>query len=509
MEIHKADDLQMMMENYQEAYECENYTTALKHLAKAELYTKEKQDVYRLSEVKFITGIMYERLSNYGQALHYYNQALSLLQDKKFHKERISIINNIANLYASEKNYTEALFYYQQNYQRVKYSKEKDDIYLKIVSGINVARNYNAIGKYTEALKYLQEIKEQALTSNFAEQWKVSHARALFIKGDLKKSKKILKRLMPAVDKQNEVECYICITDLLVDIYEEQDSIAQAINYMRLQGPAKRHSLHNQINFYKNFSRLFYKQKAYAIANRYQDSIIFTKDILEKVVNRDLFEMNMVKLEINEYKNQILLEKEKQKEEQIAFGLIFLIFLLVLAFIYILYKNRLNKAKNRQTTLHDQQLITELELNQLKSKIEKKNTRLLSKEHYIRGKNTILKEILDKLIPFKQKFQDPTFSRHIQFLKQKINSEQEWDNFVYHFEKVNPKFIDKLKEKHPELTSKDIRFLCYLYLNLDKKELSDLYHITHNAVRKKINRLRKKMNINDKRLSIENYLINL
>ncbi|RZK09629.1 MAG: hypothetical protein EOO46_13290, partial [Flavobacterium sp.] len=97
---------------------------------------------------------------------------------------------------------------------------------------------------------------------------------------------------------------------------------------------------------------------------------------------------------------------------------------------------------------------------------------------------------------------------HIKTLKEHLKTDSEWDNFIVHFEEVNQGLLSTLKEKHPNLSSNDIRFICYVYMNLSLKEIGTIFNITQEACRKRKERIFRKMQI-DKDISFYDYLSRL
>ena len=69
-------------------------------------------------------------------------------------------------------------------------------------------------------------------------------------------------------------------------------------------------------------------------------------------------------------------------------------------------------------------------------------------------------------------------------------------------------FFDKLKSKHPGLTSNDLRLCAYLRLNFTSKEIAPLLNISVKSVEIKRYRLRKKMELPHE-LNLTDYIISL
>ncbi len=80
-----------------------------------------------------------------------------------------------------------------------------------------------------------------------------------------------------------------------------------------------------------------------------------------------------------------------------------------------------------------------------------------------------------------------------------------WDDFKQYFENINPGFLDFLSEKHPHLTSKDLKYCCYLKMNMSNNDITHLLGINQESVRTHKYRLKKKMALS-KHENLEHYL---
>ena len=68
-----------------------------------------------------------------------------------------------------------------------------------------------------------------------------------------------------------------------------------------------------------------------------------------------------------------------------------------------------------------------------------------------------------------------------------------WDDFKIYFENINPKFIETLSLRHPCLTPKDLKYCCYLKMNMSNEDIRELLSINSESVRTHKYRLKKKM----------------
>ncbi len=72
------------------------------------------------------------------------------------------------------------------------------------------------------------------------------------------------------------------------------------------------------------------------------------------------------------------------------------------------------------------------------------------------------------------------------------NTDQDWEGFKLHFEEVHPQFFSRLQEAYPALSANDLRLCAYLLIDLNSKEIAQIYNISPESIRKKKQRLREK-----------------
>lgn len=90
-------------------------------------------------------------------------------------------------------------------------------------------------------------------------------------------------------------------------------------------------------------------------------------------------------------------------------------------------------------------------------------------------------------------------------IKSTSNQNNLWKDFTIYFEKINPQFINGLTTQHPNLTVKDIKYCCYLKMNMSNNDIKNLLNINQDSVRTHKYRLKKKLKL-PKEVSIRNYL---
>ncbi|WP_159778081.1 hypothetical protein [Flavobacterium sp. 9AF] len=90
-------------------------------------------------------------------------------------------------------------------------------------------------------------------------------------------------------------------------------------------------------------------------------------------------------------------------------------------------------------------------------------------------------------------------------IKTSANDTKLWEDFKLYFEKTNPNFLLLLAKKHPQLTTKDLKYCCYLKMNMSNDDIRSLLGINQESVRTHKYRLKKKMRLS-KELDLHSYL---
>lgn len=488
---HKDTEVRELVDKGVTAMEKQDYTSALEYYTKAEVLIEKLHIKDKLFFIKNSIGIVYERLSNYGEALGYYQKALEIAKENNSQKNISSALNNIGAIYDREKDYDTALDYYKKSHKIATANNFEN---VRAVLAQNISNIYNNLGDYKQARKYLTEVKNVSTSKKQRQLLDINYIQSFVVEGKITEAQKMLEQLMLQVDKQKQDGCYICAAELLSDVYFMQNKLDLAITYAK-KGLKNADNLSDRINLYHKIAVFYTKKGLFETALKYKDSVIINKDSLAKAVNRELFETNKVKLKVQDYENEIKINKEKHESERILF-IIGIAFSFSLSyFIYRGLKNRILKQKQEKIIAENEQKIVNLEMEGLKNNIAEKNRKLSTKALYLSGRNELIEEVINSLAKIPEILQNKEIANYIKTLKEYLKTDAEWDDFISYFEQVNHDFFKALKTKHPQLTPQDIRFLCYIYMNLDIKEISTIFSITSEAGRKRKQRIAKKMEI--------------
>lgn len=472
-------------------------------------------------------GANYYRLLEYGEALNYYIEAYSIALKELEPKYEMIVLNNIAILYSKENNYEKAKEYFKKAYDIAKQNNDE----LKI--GL-YAMNLGNLANETKDSKLARSYFDEALPLLESQQHFLILAKVGLIQCDLNEGKATKARqdalfLMRNTKDLSFYEAGISLTTVIAKSYIKDNLLDEATTYANLL-LKKNPNIETKITSFELLSEINFNKKAYDLAFAFKDSIIDSKSKLNEIKNGKLYETSKVKFEIQNYQNQIKLNEAKLSNERKMFYSIIAIIIIAVIFIIWILRNlsvkhkqkkliaerneqilslELEKEKNEllllEKQLDEQKAISLLEQERLKNEVELKNRKLSAKALYLSGRNQMIEEVLSELSELPQVSKEVLLVNHIQTLKTHLKTDNEWDNFITHFEEVNQNFLTKLKAKHPNLIANDVRFLSYIYMNLSTKEIASMLNIAPESCRKRKERISAKMEIPDA-ISLYDYL---
>ena len=146
------------------------------------------------------------------------------------------------------------------------------------------------------------------------------------------------------------------------------------------------------------------------------------------------------------------------------------------------------KLKN----LEAEQQIIRLQNEQLEREMAGKSKELAVSTMSLIKKNEFLTSIREKLRGAEGNSEVKSV---IKTIDRDISEEDNWKFFKKAFSNADKDFFKKIKSRHPDLTSNDLKLCAYLRLNLTSKEIAPLLNISVKSVEIKRYRLRKKMDL--------------
>ncbi len=457
-------------------------------------------------------GANYSLMLDYGEALKYYLEAYEIAEKMDDAKNIMTILNNIAILYFHEQNNAKAYEFFLKAYELSEGQNQPDK---KGFYALNLGFVLNKLKRIQEAEKYIEEA-ESLIPENSDTYLMVDLAKAennLF-QNNLSLAENQALDVLPKLKGNKQQENRAFVYTLLVQIYEQQKDFDQAVFYLnKLSDETPK--IHDRIEIYHLFSKISASKNEYEKSLLYKDSVIMAKDSLNNLRNSSLYENGKIKFEIQNYQYEL---KESHRKLESSRNLLITILIsgfLIILLIGIAFRNNHIKHKQREkiaelelekernenllleNQLKEQEALALLEQEKLKNELEKKNRKLATRALHLSSKNEVMEEMIQKLSSHPQTANSDFVKNYIRELKIQLKNESQLDSFFTHFEEANPDFLNRLKQKHPDLIPGEIRFITYVYMNLNNKEIASLLNITPQSTRKRKERLGKKLNLSE------------
>ena len=150
----------------------------------------------------------------------------------------------------------------------------------------------------------------------------------------------------------------------------------------------------------------------------------------------------------------------------------------------------IDQAKNK---------VTEIKNEKLQLEIDNKNTELLNFTMHLVQKGELLSNLKTHMSKMTKVLENSSGLDELKKMIKVINDaekmDNDWENFVYHFDKAHNSFTMNLKQKFPKLTANELKLCTFLRLNLSTKEIAQLMNISLRGVELSRYRLRKKLEL--------------
>ncbi len=196
-------------------------------------------------------------------------------------------------------------------------------------------------------------------------------------------------------------------------------------------------------------------------------------------------------------------------------GFVILILLLSIA-VFVIFNRRVElsrqkeklkqeeKFKIKEEQLKNNALLSEKEMirmrnEKLRSDMIYKEKELANSTVHLIQKNDLLSDIklqLKKLIRISERRElERKVNSLIKKIDRDIDNDNNWEVFELHFGQVHEAFFQGLKEKHPDLTSREQKLCAYIKMGMSSKDIASLMNITTRAVENNRYKLRQKLGI--------------
>ena len=160
---------------------------------------------------------------------------------------------------------------------------------------------------------------------------------------------------------------------------------------------------------------------------------------------------------------------------------------------------RTKEAELREERLRHDKALVELSRTQLEAEVQHKNSELATSVMSMVHQNETLLSIRDHVQEALEEAdaaqQRRKMQRVVRMLEKNTDSSRHWQHFEALFNQLHENFMQRLKDLHPQLTSRDLKLCAYLRMNLDSKEIASLMGLSVRGAEDLRYRVRKKMQL--------------
>ena len=180
-----------------------------------------------------------------------------------------------------------------------------------------------------------------------------------------------------------------------------------------------------------------------------------------------------------------------------CWGILIFIFigLLLIAFVY-----KAKKKKMMAKVAYEKERL--LQVNLLNER-DRRVAELLHKQELKDKDNQIklLHQYFVEKMKIKLKY-DEQEQRHLTL------TDADWEEIELFLERVDDKFVSKLRSRFPQLTINDIRLLFLLRLRLSTKTIAEIFKISEKSIKQKLYLYKKKLGVEGESLSLRKFIEN-
>lgn len=439
----------------------QNYLAAFENYLSAYNIIRQLNDKNFPDKKLILTGIgnAYYRIGDYG------NCKKILLKAEATKPGRVNMFNynsknTLGLAYRELGAYDSAIYYFKQAATLA--ADAKDTAWIGITNG-NIGITYYLQHKYDQAIPLLeQDIAICIRTGNSAYDNGVNSAL------------------------------------IMANIYLDKNNPGMATKYLSVAEqylPETRDKVMLYSKYYPAKARYSYLIGNAALAYHFQDSAAYYRDSISS--RRKIFDLSRLQIKHETEKNAAELIQLKAEKKHFVFvrnTLIAGVTLIFIAGFLFIARQRL-RHRLKQNELLAQQKIAEQELANAAKELEVFT-------RYLQHKNALIEQStreIERLQHNLDNFHKSDINNDVlqQLYASTILTDEEWEDFKQLFEQVHKGYLQRLKDKMPDLSPADTRFVVLSKLKLSNKEMAGILGVQPDTIRTYKHRLRKKYDLPD------------
>ena len=418
------------------------YTDALQILTDALFVSDSIKDSKNYSGLLFTIGNTYGQINDHETAIGYFERVLTLCRKNGDVLGEANSLINLASANSETEQFEKAEQFARQALDIVKNRNlmAESDV-LSVLTDILLHQNkYDELEGFYERMYQIAEITGNEFSSDLAD---MGMAQLAYHQKNYVKSVELLQKSLPKL--------------------EEQGAWMETIPGYEL--------------LYKNYTALGDFKNALNASDKfheYKDSA----SSLDKVKK-----LALLQSKLNFQKQELIYEKEQKIRDVVILSLA-VIFLMGIGIAIFIFKNKQKLNKQKELLLSSQLEIAEHNLQLSQVKLDDFTKRIQEKSKLIENMEDQLASYADADSELMSQLQQST-----------ILTEDDWRRFKLLFEQVHSGFINRMKEKYPNVSPAEIRYLALSKLQLSTKEMAAALGVSTQSIRTNWYRIRKKIEL--------------
>ncbi len=461
-----------------------------------------------------LVGRCYAVQNNLPLALKHFQAALLIARKMKNPKYEGMLLSSISAVYSSNKDYDKAL----RHALEARRVNEQAGIKYMVNLMINIGYLYIVQDKYNEALPYYEEGLRQEKA--YGSEETIGELANLYLNlggvyirmGDYVAT---LENYFKAADILQRIGHTQHHTFAMADIGETYVRIAAGKSKKPLPDSLRdnnanldkaRYYLENALaageelglmdirsEVYSSLSELYALRKQYQKAYEYKNLQITLRDSLRNIDKEKEFAKIEAEFLVRKQTDSlhylnVLKDKEIHEKKLQRNGGILLISFAGIISLLLINRQKLKHIQIRKIAEADKQRVEELAKLQLADFTKN-----------IQQKNELIEKFSRELEKYKlspHTNEQVEQERLLSLLQSSvILNDEQWINFQVLFNKVHAGYINRVKEKFPDLTTAEIRYILLAKLGLSNKEMAAMLGVSIDAVRVSKHRVLKKIQL--------------
>lgn len=457
-----------------------NISEAEKLLSKAHSLADEKSTLKSAASISL--GGIYSRQSKYTDALQVLTNALSVTDSVKDVKNYCGLLFTIGNTYGQINDQKTAIQYFKRV---LLLTENTGDAMGKANTLVNMAAAYNDLGELDTAEKHAREALVIVAGRNLmAESDVLSILTTILLKKNKYDELEGFYTRMHQIAETTGNELMLHLADIGLahvahhhkDYQKSIQLLNQSLSKLEAQG-AWRETIPGYKLLYQNYNELGDYKNALEASTKFHD-------YTDSTYNQDkVKELALLQSKLDFQKKELVYEKE-QRIKNVVIASLVVIFLMGILLAIFIFKNNQKLNNQKQKLLNSQLEIAEHNLKISELKLNDFALRIQEKSKLIED----MKEKLEK---------DSAVGNHLlsELQQSTILTENDWIRFKSLFEQVHTGFLNRMKEKYPEVSPAEIRYLTLAKLQLSTKEMAAALGVSTQSIRTNWYRIRKKIDL--------------